>query len=249
MKVFDQIVSGGRGGRDVQGAVTVPYTGLRMRSGRSTVIGVDCDGVLASDRLLWQRMRACFPEHIPARYEELKTFEWPRATAETHALCQELSADPNFALQLTPMPGAIQSIRRLARQGYRIVMITARPDSVRHATRAWLHAQGISDHIEEIYCVAGGPAKAPLALALDCVAFIEDNHSTAEAMGMAGLRSYLLDAPYNRMFTRRSVRVADWHALVADLSVRVPVSHTTPHLARLSDLSTARMLPAGVLAS
>lgn len=246
MKVFDHIVGGGRGVNDAQGIVTVPYNGLGMRSHRSTLVGVDCDGVLASDRALWQRMRACFPEHIPARYEELKTFEWPRATAETHALCQELSSDPDFALRLTPMPGAVQAIRRLSRHGYRIVMITARPDCVREATRVWLRAQGISDHIEEIHCVSGGPAKAPLALTLGCAAFIEDNHATAEAMGMSGLRSYLLDAPYNRMFTRRSVRVADWQALVADLTARVPVRPTAMHL---PPLSTLPALPARVLAS
>lgn len=249
MKLFDKIVGGGRGGNDAQGAVTAPYNGMRMRSSRSTLIGVDCDGVLASDRLLWQRMRERFPEHIPARYEELKTFEWPRATAETHALCQELSADPNFALRLTPMPGAVQAIRRLSHQGYHIVMITARPDCVRDATRAWLLAQGIADAIEEIHCVPGGPAKAPLALALGCVAFIEDNHATAEAMGMAGLRSYLLDAPYNRMFSRRSVRVADWHALVADLTTRVPVRPGIAAAPHLSPLPMPLTLAKGVLAS
>ena len=226
--------------------VTVPYSGMRVSSGRATLIGVDCDGVLASDRLLWQRMRAHFPQHIPSRYEDLKTFEWPRATAETHALCQELSADPEFALRLLPMPGAVRSIRRLSRQGYRIVMITARPDCVRDATRAWLHSQGISDDIEAIHCVSGGPDKAPLALSLGCAAFIEDNHATAEAIGMMGLRSYLLDAPYNRMFTRRSVRVADWHALVSDLSVRVPAERAA---LRLSPLSTPLARTASVLAS
>lgn len=245
MKLLEQIVGGGRGGNSVPGADASSYNGLRVRSSRSTLIGVDCDGVLASDRLLWQHMRARFPELIAARYEDLKTFEWPRATAETHALCQELSADPNFALRLTPMSGAVQGIRRLAREGYRIVMITARPDCVRDATRAWLLAQGISDYIEEIHCVPGGAAKAPLAQALGCVAFIEDNHATAEAMSMAGLRSYLMDAPYNRMFTRRSVRVADWYALVADLLVHVPARHTALHL---SPLLTPKALPQGALA-
>ncbi|HEX8036479.1 MAG TPA: hypothetical protein VF510_21660 [Ktedonobacterales bacterium] len=245
MKLLNQIVGGGRGGNSASGASASTYNGLPVRSSRSTLIGVDCDGVLASDRLLWQHMRARFPEHIPARYEELKTFEWPRATAETHALCQELSADSQFALRLTPMPGATQAIRRLSRQGYRIVMITARPDCVRDATRAWLLAQGISDDIEEIHCVPGGPAKAPLARALGCVAFVEDNHATAEAMGMAGLRSYLMDAPYNRMFTRRSVRVADWHALVADLIVRVPVRHSAPHV---TPLPAPQALPQGAFA-
>lgn len=261
MKVFGQIVGGGFVESDARRVVAgQPYGVMRVRSACQPLIGVDCDGVLASDRLLWQRMRTHFPQHIPARYEDLKTFEWPRVTAETHALCQELSADPNFALRLTPMPGAIQAIRRLSHRGYRIVMITARPTCVHDATRAWLLAQGISDCIDEIYCVSGGPAKPSLALEVGCLAFVEDNHATAEAMSAAGLRSYLLDAPYNRMFTRRSVRVADWQALVADLMLRIPVRQPTlrvkaPTMQPVKDevlaspLSASQALPEGALAS
>ncbi|HEV2237748.1 MAG TPA: hypothetical protein VGR57_13900, partial [Ktedonobacterales bacterium] len=38
---------------------------------REAVIGIDCDGVLASDRLLWQVLRKRYPAAIPARYEDL----------------------------------------------------------------------------------------------------------------------------------------------------------------------------------
>lgn len=189
-----------------------------------SVVGVDCDGVLASDRLLWQRLRERFPAHIPARYEDLATFDWPRATPETTALCLELSADPQFAARLAPIPRMAEALRALAARGYTIHVITARPECVRRATRAWLRRYGVSDYIASIHCVEGGPDKVPLALTLGCRAFVEDNHATAEAMGAASIRSYLLDAPYNRQPTRHSLRVQGWHHLLTDLTAHVPAA-------------------------
>ncbi|MGH2516050.1 MAG: 5' nucleotidase, NT5C type [Ktedonobacterales bacterium] len=186
------------------------------------VIGVDCDGVLASDRMLWQRLRERFPEHIPARYEELTTFEWPRATPETAAFCLELSADPQFAAQLAPMPRMVEALRGMADHGYEVHVITARPECVRRATRRWLRRHGVSECVAGIHCVESGLAKVPLALALGCQAFVEDNYATAEAMGAASIRSYLLDAPYNRGPNQHSIRVRGWRALVADLAAQVP---------------------------
>lgn len=212
---------------------------LRGREGqkirqRPTVIGVDCDGVLASDRQLWERMRAQFPEHIPARYEDLTSFEWPRATEETTALCLELSADPEFAARLAPIPRMAEALRRLSGAGYEIHIITARPSNVREATRHWLARHGIADCVAGIHCVESGLAKVPLALALDCAAFVEDNYMTAEAMGASGIRSYLLDAPYNRATARQSVRVRGWRSLLDDLT-----RHIAPR--RRSNLVVARL--------
>jgi uncharacterized HAD superfamily protein len=203
------------------------WSANNAREGR--IVGVDCDGVLASDRLLWQRLRQRFPEHIPAQYEDLLTFEWPRVTEETQALCQELSADRDFIVQLAPIPQMVHALRWLRDNGMEVHIITARPASVLGATRRWLRMQGVSECVEEIHCVAGGPAKIPLARELDCLAFVEDNHSTAEAMGRAGIRSYLLDAPYNRMPILYSHRVHGWGELLQDFA----------HTCRVGDM-TAR---------
>ena len=182
------------------------------------LIGLDCDGVLASDRLLWRQLRERFPADIPARYDDLASFEWPRATNATTALCMALSADPAFMRRLAPMPAMTRAIRHLSRQGFRFHVITARPACVRRATWRWLHRHGVGDCIEHITCVESGLAKVPLAHTLGCIAFVEDNHTTAEAMGADGIHSYLLDAPYNQMSTRYSRRVRDWSTLVAELS-------------------------------
>jgi phosphoglycolate phosphatase-like HAD superfamily hydrolase len=182
------------------------------------VIGVDCDGVLASDRLLWQRLRSRFPREIPARYEDLQTFEWPRVTRETQALCEELSADRDFVTRLAPIPYMGEALRALHQSGYRVHIITARPECVLGATRRWLRMHGVSEHVEEIHCVQDGRAKVPLALELNCTTFVEDNYATAEAMGLASVRSYLLDAPYNRLPNHYSRRVYGWRRLLVDLA-------------------------------
>jgi hypothetical protein len=181
------------------------------------VIGVDCDGVLASDRLLWQVLQRRYPLEIPARYEELNTYEWPRANLETTTLCVRLSSDPAFAGRLAPIPHMAQALRRLSGAGYRLHVITARPACVRHATWRWLVRQGVAPYVHGIQCVTLPLDKVALAQRLNCVAFVEDNHSTAEAIGAAGVRSYLLDAPYNRVPTTHSVRMADWQTLLADV--------------------------------
>jgi uncharacterized HAD superfamily protein len=111
-----------------------------------------------------------------------------------------------------------EALRWLHEAGYTMHIITARPASVLGATRRWLRMQGVSDYVEEIYCVESGAAKVPLALELHCQAFVEDNHATAEAMGQALVRSYLLDAPYNRLPNQYSHRVDGWPGLLLHLA-------------------------------
>lgn len=204
------------------------HSAWRAGLSRRTIVGVDCDGVLASDRLLWQRMHERFPEHIPARYADLATFEWPRATPETTALCLELSADPAFMERLAPMRGALEALGTLRRLGYAIHIVTARPECVRGATWRWLRRHGAAGHVEAIHCVTDGAAKPAVAQALGCVAFVEDNHATAEALGAAGMRSYLLAAPYNRRPTEHSIRLAGWSSVLADLTASTPARLTLP---------------------
>lgn len=204
--------------------------------------------MLASDRLLWERMRERFPAHIPARYDDLATFDWPRATPETTALCLELSSDPAFAQRLAPMPRMAEALRALAGAGYEVHIITARPACVRGATRRWLRRNGVSECVRGIHCVESGLAKVPIALRQGCEAFVEDNYTTAEAMGAAGLHSYLLDAPYNRSSENlHSLRVYGWRSLLADLLEAVPPSRMT--LPAMAAQVNTPVAAAGVLAS
>lgn|GEM_PF-3019261 len=178
------------------------------------VIGVDCDGVLASGEELWQALYAAYPEDIPGAYEALTCYDWPRVTPETTALCLRLSADPDFTRRLAAIPGMAWALRTLYRQGWRIHIITARPPEVRRATYEWLRIHGVDRYVETVHCTED---KLMLALNLGCCAFVEDNPHTAELIGAHGLRSYLLDAAYNRIPCIYSKRVSSWHELVNDL--------------------------------
>jgi uncharacterized HAD superfamily protein len=207
----------------LQGEATAP---------REAVIGIDCDGVLASDRLLWQVLRKRYPAAIPARYEDLSGYDWPRVTEDTTELCLRLSADPAFAGRLAPMPQMAEALRLLHLAGYRLHIVTARPQAVRNATRRWLARHGVSNYVSSIECVDRPQDKLAVVRELGCDTFVEDNFNTAETLGQAGVRSYLLDAPYNQMPARHSLRVRDWQELLDDLlgpaaalqSVNAPVA-------------------------
>ncbi len=190
---------------------------VRVAAPREAIIGIDCDGVLASDRLLWQVLRKRYPAAIPARYEDLSGYDWPRVTDSTTELCVRLSADPAFAGRLAPMPQMADALRLLHLAGYRLHIVTARPLAVRNATRRWLARHGVSSYVRSIECVDRPQDKLAVVRELGCDTFVEDNHTTAETLGQAGLRSYLLDAPYNQLPARHSRRVRNWHELLDDL--------------------------------
>lgn len=181
---------------------------------RDLVIGLDCDGVLASGEELWEALFAAFPECIPNSYSSLTSYDWPRMTPETTELCLRLSANPEFTRRFSPIPHMAWAIRVLHQRGWEIHIITARPTEVYEATTEWLQIQGVGHFITAVHCTDN---KAPLAQELGCLAFVEDNLRTAEKLGTLGLRSYLIDASYNRTNEEQCIRVNGWRALMLDL--------------------------------
>jgi hypothetical protein len=182
---------------------------------RDFVIGLDCDGVLASDHELWEALYTAYPDYIPPAYSLLTTYEWPRTSPQTTELCLRLSADPEFTRNLRPLPAMGWAIRALSQRGWEIHIVTARPRAVYNATLEWLEMHEVAHLVTAVHCTEN---KAPLAQELGCSVFVEDNPRTAETLGMLGLRSYLLDACYNRRPTMHCIRVAGWPSLISDLT-------------------------------
>ncbi len=181
---------------------------------RDLVIGLDCDGVLASGQELWEALFAAFPQCIPNAYSSLTSYDWPRMTPESTELCLRLSADAEFTRRFSAMPHMASAIRTLYRLGWEIHIITARPPEVCQATHDWLRAQNIGHLITAVHCTED---KAPLALELGCRAFVEDNARTAETLGALGIRSYLMNASYNQAALQHSIRVDGWRKLISHL--------------------------------
>lgn len=181
---------------------------------RHPIIGLDCDGVLASGEELWEALFAAFPDHIPNTYSSLTSYDWPRMTPETTELCLRLSADPDFTRRFSAMPHMVSAIRSLHQQGWELHIITARPPEVHQATLEWLHAHNIGHCVTHVHCTE---EKGPLAQELGCRAFVEDNQRTAEKLGALGMRSYLMNASYNQTPLQHSIRIGGWRDLMADL--------------------------------
>lgn len=192
----------------------VKVTRTEAASRRDLVIGLDCDGVLASGQELWEALFAAFPDCIPNTYASLTSYDWPRMTPETTELCLRLSADAEFTRRFSAMPHMVWAIRILHQRGWEIHIITARPSEVYEATLDWLQAQHIGQLITAVHCTED---KAPLAQELGCRAFVEDNLRTAEKLGALGMRSYLIDASYNQAPLQQSIRISGWRNLIADL--------------------------------
>jgi uncharacterized HAD superfamily protein len=182
---------------------------------RDLIIGLDCDGVLASDHELWEALYIAYPHFIPPAYSLLTTYEWPRLTPETTELCLRLSADPDFTRNLRPLPAMGWAIRALHQRGWEIHIVTARPKAVYEATREWLDLHEVGHLVTAVHCTEN---KAPLVQELGCAVFVEGNPRTAETLGALGIRSYLLDACYNRRPTMHCIRVAGWPSLMNDLT-------------------------------
>ncbi len=209
----------------------VNVTRPQSASHSKLVIGLDCDGVLASGQELWAALFAAFPDCIPNSYASLTSYDWPRITPETTELCLRLSADAEFTRQFSAIPYMAWAIRTLYQSGWEIHIITARPPEVHQATLDWLRAQRVGRFVRAVHCRED---KAPLAQELGCCVFVEDNLRAAETLGALGLRSYLLDASYNQAPLQHSIRISGWRALIADLTTyqRTLQPRLVPALAR-----------------
>jgi uncharacterized HAD superfamily protein len=215
--------------------VNVTRTEAALR--RDLIIGLDCDGVLASGQELWEALFSAFPDCIPNQYSSLANYDWPRITPETTELCLRLSADAEFTRRFSAMPHMDWAIRTLHQRGWEIHIITARPPEVRQATLDWLHMHNVGQLVTAVHC---SEDKAPLAQKLGCRAFVEDNLHTAEKLGALGMRSYLIDASYNQAPLQHSIRIGGWRNLIADLRTHQRLLQTK-HAQRAPKSSFSRL--------
>ena len=108
--------------------------------------------------------------------------------------------------------GTIEVINKLHRQGDYLMAVTGRSEQIKEKTQLWLD-QKYSGKISELHCKPHGIRKAEMKLRLDVI--VEDNSDEALAFAEAGVRTYLLDYPWNRKVDSREniVRVCSWEEL------------------------------------
>lgn len=110
--------------------------------------------------------------------------------------------DPDHA-SILPVHGSVEAIGELKRRGYELHVITARGDNVRELTRLW-----ISKHFPETFAdvhftnhYSSDEKKKPkseVCRALGIGLMIEDNIDYALELADNGVRTILLERPWNR---------------------------------------------------
>ena len=177
---------------------------VRMKPG----FAVDIDNVLAAAE-----------EEVQRIYRELTGEAWP---VELYASAGGLDgSDFDRGLiekifdyfhdrsihHLPVMPGARSALQTLQRQ-FRIVIITARRPTARPQTEEWLRAHKIP--FDELHLTG-----EKTEVAEDLAFAVDDHPAHAREYISQGIRVFLMDQPWNRLFSASGVtRVASWEQLL-----------------------------------
>lgn len=104
-------------------------------------------------------------------------------------------------VNLKPIIGAQNTIAKLHKSGMKITVVTSLSDSPEAKINRTKNLENLfGDVFEEIICLEMGASKTAVLNNLDLPGcfFIEDHPMQAEAGAQAGLRSVLIEHPYNK---------------------------------------------------
>lgn len=168
------------------------------------------DGVIANftdsyAELLTKRTGIVFPKNSSSWPKE---WYWDRAAGvqkDDEKFVWGQIMDSNFWLDLSPLPGAEETLQQLSAKrfaGDQIYFITTRPGlKAKLLTEYWLTNWGFPN--ATVIIAGSEKAKGQLASALKLDVFIDDKPENCEQVAReadSNCRIFLVDAPYNRQF-------------------------------------------------
>jgi len=122
-----------------------------------------------------------------------------------------------------PIPGALDVLKQL-QQNYRLVIVTARPETMEVETRAWLasHFPEIFDEIiftNHYYDTGVKRTKSSVCLERGVQVFVEDALHNALDVAGAGIPVLLFDTPWNREVVPKLIhRVSSWQEVFENIT-------------------------------
>ena len=166
---------------------------------------IDIDGVLAdaSEYFLKTISKLC---NRKVTINEITKYRWSDLDLISEE--EELAIlDSFFAIEAAFVPAIKHSVGLVnwLYSHFEVWLVTARPDKATLATERWLNTYGLLyDHL-----VMGCPEKHDLDA--DFVYAIEDSYNNATQLAAKGIKTMLLDYPYNREpEVPNLLRVYDW---------------------------------------
>ncbi|MFP4017370.1 MAG: 5' nucleotidase, NT5C type, partial [Halanaerobiales bacterium] len=114
-----------------------------------------------------------------------------------------------------PMEGAVETLRFLDENGFKIHLITARHNKYNQITAQWL-----DEHNVPYVSLSYTDNKAPLALKKGVRLFVEDSSANARDLARVGINVILLDKYHNKDIEdySRIIRVEDWSDIKTKIS-------------------------------
>ncbi len=191
------------------------------------VIGLDFDSVLMDlyPALIGYhntRFNTSYPYYsaINYRLEDL----WGRNTEETDKIIVEFY-NTDMHDKAKPMPGAQEAVRKLKQDNHKLFVVTSRPEFVREKTLAWID-RNFPNHFDRVYFTnlylgkSNVKTKAQACKELGVDVFVDDFVSYATNAAENGIRTFLLDAPWNQAENLHPniTRVRDWNHILELLS-------------------------------
>lgn len=177
------------------------------------ILGVDLDNVLADTDPLIRRMiwEMC---GIRLERENVTHFDYRD--------CSRLTDTQNYllwhrfhtieCLRVKPVAEAVEALYSLSDE-YKIHIVTNRPPETRGLTLEWLSKHDVLyDRLDF--------AKDKTVSGIPFTAFIEDKRETAYAMAERGVKSFLLDCPWNQPMSADPsgvIRVGSWSEILGHL--------------------------------
>lgn len=176
-------------------------------------IAVDVDGVLAEQ--VPPVLESVREEYgVETVKEDVRTWaeDIPDSDSNVKIEIETRLEQPEFVRSMPPVEGAVDVMRRLASDGHRLVVATARDEVATEATEEWLDHHGIP--FDEIRHVENGEKQT-----LGADVLIDDYPGNVPSFVESGGVGILFEQPWNRDFddpvsgNDTFYRARDWEAV------------------------------------
>jgi len=185
------------------------------------IIGTDFDGIITDTDPVFREYikrvtgKQFYREQITKYFYE----ECLQITKDDVDKAYQLMLEENVWSRMELVKGAKETLLALA-EDFDIVIITARPADARSQSEEFLQKHGIP--FKEIHFIREGNNKINLIkeFPFKIEAFIEDRLDFARGIALSGIKTYMLDYPWNRCSgeTDNLYRVNSWKEIKESLS-------------------------------
>jgi uncharacterized HAD superfamily protein len=148
---------------------------------------------------------------------------WNVSTEEVKQRIGEYYADDSH-WNTTPMPGAVSAVQKLRSLNHKLVIVTAKPDTLREKTHEWL-LKHFGEVFQSVHFVGhlhlnnDGKKKTKREVCdeLGVHVFVEDSMDNAINIVSADRPVFLIDSPWNKGPLPENVkRVKGWEEIIGD---------------------------------